>query len=87
MEIKSSLSIMQLDEFKGLFILVILLLCAGLLKENLVRIPFIEDDEPYTIKMKKPSRSEKHLEGLDQNERALIKHMAKMIVNYVIRNA
>lgn len=87
MEIKSSLSIMQLDEFKGLFILVILLLCSGLLKENLIRIPFIEDDEPYIISMKKPSHSEKHLEGLDQNERALIKHMAKMIVNYVIRNA
>lgn len=87
MEIKSSLSIMQLDEFKGLFILVILLLCSGLLKENLILIPFIEDDEPYIISMKKPSHSEKHLEGLDQNERALIKHMAKMIVNYVIRNA
>lgn len=87
MEIKSSLSIMQLDEFKGLFILVILLLCSGLLKENIIRIPFIEDDEPYIISMKMPSHSEKHLEGLDQNERALIKHMAKMIVNYVIRNA
>ena len=77
----------SVNPFKGLFILFILLLASGLLKESLISIPFTKISEPYTFSLKKPSQSEKHLVGLKDYERNMIKFMAKMIVKHVIRNA
>jgi len=45
----------------------------------------MEKNEKYEIKMKRPVNNEKHLEGLNENERKMIKLMASMIVKSVIK--
>lgn len=46
----------------------------------------MKNNDIYEIRLKtKRQLNEKHLEVLDENERKLIKHMAKMIVHSVIR--
>lgn len=44
----------------------------------------METDYKITIP-KKVTRNEDHLKDLDENEKALIKHMARMIINHVVR--
>jgi hypothetical protein len=81
----SNTSIISSVTFRGLFSLLILLLCSDLLKEKILRTPFAKVGEIYTISMKIPSQSEKHFDGLKQDEIVMIKLMANMIVKNVIR--
>lgn len=76
------------ENYMGLFIILLILLCSGILQETFVRIPKVEiDNGPYTIKRRKPNRSEKHLEGFSEDEKAMIKLISSIIVKHVIRNA